>query len=94
MQTSINVPQAFSVRDENEFYPIQHLLARLNPKIMVMRVATGRHLNGGPTVVWGLVYLDGKTPSQEAVENALEKAGFDLDNNVAVEATCLWGAES
>ncbi len=94
MQTSIAVPQAFSIRDENEFYPIQHLLARLNSKLMVVRVATGRHIHGGPTVVWGLVYLDGKAPSQDAVESALQKAGFDLANNVAVEASCLWGAES
>ena len=32
MQAKINLPSAFSVRDENEFYPIQHLVARLNPE--------------------------------------------------------------
>ena len=94
MQTSIDLPQAFSVRDENEFYPIQHLLTRLNPKLMVTRVATGRHVHGGPTVVWGLVYLDGKKPSPSAVETALKTAGFDSNGNVAVQASCLWGAES
>ena len=94
MQTSIDVPQAFSVRDENEFFPIQHLLARLNPKLIVTRIATGRHVNGGPTVVWGLIHLDPRTPSQAEVEKALKAAGFDLANNVAVETSCLWGAES
>ncbi len=93
MQTSIVLPQAFSVRDENEFYPIQHLLARLNPKLIVTRLATGRHVNGGPTVVWGLVHLDGKTPSQPDVESALKAAGYDVDNNAAGHASCLWGAE-
>ena len=94
MQTSIDVPQAFSVRDENEFYPIQHLLARLNPEFVVTRVATGRHVHGGPTVVWGLVHLDGNAPSQTETENALQAAGFDLVHNIAVETSCLWGAES
>ena len=94
MQTSINLPQAFSVRDENEFYPIQHLLSRLNPQLIVTRLATGRHVNGGPTVVWGLVHEDGHTPSMAEAENALKTAGFDVDGNVAVHDTCLWGAES
>ncbi len=94
MQTSIDLPQAFSVRDENEFFPIQHLLTRLNPKLIVTRVATGRHMHGGPTVVWGLVYLDGKKPSQSAVETALTTAGLDANGNVADQASCLWGAES
>jgi len=94
MQTAINVPQAFSIRDENEFYPIQHLLARLNPKLIVTRIATGRHINGGPTVVWGLVHLEGSPPTQATMEDALEDAGFDLANNVDVEVSCLWGAES
>lgn len=93
MQTSMELPQAFSVRDENEFYPIQHLLARINPKLIVTRVATGRHENGGPTVVWGLVHFDGKVPSQAEVESALQTAGFDFTNNVDIRASCLWGAE-
>ena len=94
MQASIDVPQAFSVRDENEFFPIQHLLARLNPKLMVTRVATGRHVHDGPTVVWGLIHLAPQTPSQVEVEKALKIAGFDLANNVAIQTSCLWGAES
>jgi hypothetical protein len=93
MPTTIDLPQAFSVRDENEFYPIQHLLARLNPKLIVTRIATGLHVHGGPTVVWGLVHADGEPPSQAAVEKALKAAGFDLENNVSVQTSCLWGAE-
>ena len=94
MQTSVELPQAFSVRDENEFYPIQHLLSRMNPRIHVTKVATGRHVHGGPTVVWGLAHLQGTTPSQKDVEKALKQAGFDTTNNVGVPASCLWGAES
>ena len=94
MQTSIELPQAFSVRIENEFHPIRHLLSRLNPRLIVTRVATGRHVNGGPTVVWGLVHLEGEKPTQEEVENALKAAGFDIANNIAIQASCLWGAES
>ena len=48
MQTSIDLPQSFSVRDENEFFPIQHLMSRLNPKLTVTRITTGRHVHGGP----------------------------------------------
>ncbi|MFW6169168.1 MAG: hypothetical protein ACODAD_01675 [Planctomycetota bacterium] len=94
MQTSIDIPQAFSVRVENEFYPIRHLLSRLNPKLIVTRIATGRHIHGGPTVVWGLVHLLGERPPREEVEAALRAAGFDFANNVAVQTSCLWGAES
>ena len=94
MQTAIDLPQAFSVRDENEFYPIQHLLARLNPKLMVTRVATGRHIHGGPTVVWGVVHLQGRIPSRLDVQAALERAGYDLKQNAPVQACCLWGGES
>ena len=35
MQTQIELPKAFSIRDENEFLPIQHLMARLNPNLGV-----------------------------------------------------------
>lgn len=94
MQTKVVLPQAFSVRDENEFYPIQHLLSRMNPDLIVTRVATGRHVYGGPTVVWGLVHAQGTTPSQEDVQEALRQAGFDTQNNAAAQTSCLWGAES
>jgi hypothetical protein len=94
MQTSIDVPQAFSVRDENEFYPIRHLMGRLNPKLAVTRVTTGRHVHGGPTVVWGLVHLTGQAPAAEAIEAALKKAGYDFTQNGPVHSAVMWGAES
>jgi len=40
MQAKAELPKAFSVRDEHGFLPIQHLMARLNPKLMVKQVAT------------------------------------------------------
>ena len=32
MHAKVELPKAFSVRDEHEFLPIQHLMARLNPQ--------------------------------------------------------------
>ena len=78
MQAEVNLPKAFSVHDENEFLPIQHLMARMNPKLMVVQVATGKHKNGGCTVVWGLTYFDGQQITTQDVEDALAEAGFDL----------------
>jgi hypothetical protein len=37
----MKLPAAFSVRDDHEFFPIQHLMARMNSKLMVVQVATG-----------------------------------------------------
>jgi hypothetical protein len=81
MQTNVELPKAFSVRDEHEFHPIQHLMARLNSKLLVKQVATGVHVDGGGTVFWGLVYLDGKPPDKNKVEVALRGAGFDFAQN-------------
>jgi len=81
MDATIELPKAFSVRDEHEFFPIQHLLARLNAKLMAVPIATGVHTNGGCTVYWGLVYQEGQTPSQQEVEAALTEAGFDFAHN-------------
>ena len=47
MRAKIELPKAFSVGDERELVPIQHLMARLNPKLLVKRIATGVHVNGG-----------------------------------------------
>ena len=90
MQTQIDLPKAFSVRDEHEFFPIQHLMARLNPSLMVTQVGTGVHVNGGCTVFWGLVYVEGQPPSREEVEAALAEAGFDFARNVVTKASELW----
>ncbi len=94
MQAKMDLPQAFSVRDENEFYPIQHLLSRFNSDLTVTRIATGLHVHGGPTVVWGLVHLTGHAPTQQEVEAALRRAGFDSAKNGPVHTSCLWGAEA
>ncbi|MGA2034621.1 MAG: hypothetical protein ABSG68_20430 [Thermoguttaceae bacterium] len=85
MHTKVELPKAFSVRDEHEFLPIQHLMARLNPKLLVKQVATGVHVEGGTTVFWGLVYLNGEPPSKKKVEIALREAGFDVAHNVLTQ---------
>jgi hypothetical protein len=84
MQAVVNLPKAFSVRDENEFFPMQHLMARLNPKLMVQQVATGRHVNGGCTILWGIVYLEGQPLTTKDVEAALTEAGFDTAHNTPI----------
>ena len=78
MQAEVKLPKAFSVQNEDEFFPFQHLLARMNPKLMVVDVATGMHKSGGRTVFWGLVFLEGHPITQNDVEEALREAGFDF----------------
>ena len=78
------------MRDEHEFLPIQHLMERLNPKLMVRQVATGVHVDGGGTVCWGLVYLNGEPPSKKKVETALREPGFDFAHNVLRQAAYVW----
>ena len=90
MQAKVELPKAFSVRDEHEFLPVRHLMARLNPKVMVKQVATGVHVDGGSTVFWGLVYLNGKPPDKKKVEIALRETGFDFAHNVLTQAALVW----
>lgn len=90
MQSKVELPKAFSVRDENEFYAFQHLMSRLNHKLIVKQVATGVHVNGGCTVFWGLVYLDGQPPNKKEVEAALKEAGFDFVHNVLTQVSNVW----
>ena len=85
MPAKVELPKAFSVRDEHEFLPIQHLMGRLNPKFMVKQIATGVHMDGGGTVCWGLVYMNGEPPSKKHVETALREAGFDFAHNVLTQ---------
>jgi hypothetical protein len=94
MQAAIDLPKAFSVRDENEVNPIQHLMARLNPKLVVRHVGTGRHVKGGSTVFWGVVCLDGQLPTKKQVETALRQAGYDFGHNVLIQASGLWSGDS
>ena len=90
MHVTIALPKAFSVRDEHELLPIQHLMSRLNPKLSVKEVATGVHVDGGGTVRWGLVCLNGESPSKKKVETALREAGFDFVHNVLTQAATVW----
>jgi hypothetical protein len=90
MQAKVELPRVFSVRDEHEFFPIQHLMARLNPHLLVRQVATGVHVDGGETVHWGIVFLNGEPPSEKNVEHALREAGFDCVHNVLTQTAFVW----
>ncbi len=89
MHAQVELPKAFSVRDEHEFLPFQHLMARMNPQLTVKQVATGVHVDGGGTVFWGLVYLRTDPPSKKKVEVALREAGYDFAHNVLVQAATV-----
>ena len=86
MHSKVELPKAFSVGNEQEFLPIQHLMARLNPQFVVKQIATGVHVDGGGTVFWGLVYMQSQPPSKQEVETALREAGFDYAHNVLTQA--------
>ena len=85
MHSKVELPKAFSVRDEHEFLPMQHLMGRINPQFVVKQVATGVHVDGGGTVFWGLVCLKGESPSKKKVEKALREAGFDFAHNILTQ---------
>ncbi len=89
MEANVSLPKAFSVRDDHELYPIQHLVVRLNPKFTATLVTTGRHVNGGGTVFWGIVYRQDRPPGKKEVEAALREAGFDFSHNVLVQGSVL-----
>lgn len=89
MQATVELPKAFSVRDEHEFFPIQHLMARLNPHLIVAQIATGVHINGGSTVYWGLIYQDGQPLDRKLIETALKEAGFDFSQNGSIQTVNL-----
>jgi hypothetical protein len=90
MRTTIDLPKAFSVRDDREIPLIQHLMTRLNPKLLVIQVATGVHVDGGSTVNWGLVHLDGEPLMDTEVRAALEEAGLDLQHNAEIQVPRIW----
>jgi len=89
MHAEVKLPKAFSVQNEDEFFPFQHLLARMNPKLMVVDVATGMHKSGGRTVFWGLAYLDGQPISKQDVHDALTEAGFDFSRGTLLQLNFL-----
>lgn len=90
MQISVDVPKAFSVRDENEFFPIRHLLARMNPKLIVEQAATGRHVKGGCTVFWGIVYREDRVPTRQEAEAALREAGCGFPHHASFQPHSSW----
>ena len=53
MQATIELPKAFSVHDDRELPLIQNLMAQLNPKLLVIQVATGVHVDGGYAISIG-----------------------------------------
>jgi hypothetical protein len=93
MEVKVELPQAFSVRDDHEFFPMQHLMARLNRKIVVRQVATGVHVKGGCTVFWGIVYQENQPLTKAEVEGALRRAGFDFAHNVLTQIVHVWSRE-
>ena len=84
MQATMRLPVAFSVRDEHEFFPMLHVMRRLNPKLVVTQVVAGRHINGDSTVLWGLVDEEGQPTAKEGVKAALREAGFDFQQKQRV----------
>lgn len=90
MQAAVELPKAFSVREDRELRLMQDLMARLNPKLLVAQVATGLHVDGGCTVNWGLVYLDGQPPTDEEVQGALQAAGLDAQHNAEIQPSRIW----
>ena len=90
MKATIELPKAFSVRDDRELPLIQDVMARLNPRLLVVQVATGLHVDGGCTVNWGLVYLDGQPVTDEDVQAALEEAGLDIEHNAEIQPSRIW----
>ena len=94
MQLNIQLPSAFSVHDENEFFAFQHLLARMNAQIRVAQVATGVHVNGGCTVYWGVVHHDEQVVTTEDMKHALAAAGYDFDHNPPLDDLDLTAAGS
>ena len=86
MQASMRLPVAFSVHDEHEVFPMLHLMRRMNPRLVVTEIVTGRHINSGYTVLWGCVHEEGQPIAKEDVEAALREAGFDFQHHQRVPA--------
>ena len=92
MEATIELPKAFSVRDDHEFFAFKDLMVRLNPKLRVCQVAIGLHVNGDYTVYWGLVHLEGQRINKAEVDAALRQAGFDFQQRSAqVDYACVAG---
>lgn len=90
MKATIELPRAFSVRDDREIPLIRDLMTRMNPKLLVAQVATGMHIDGGYTVNWGLVYVDGQAITDDDVAVALKEAGLDAQHNAEIQEPRIW----
>jgi hypothetical protein len=90
MNVTVELPKAFSVRDDRELPLVQDLMARLNPKILVAQVATGVHIDGGYTVNWGLVYMEGQSLTDAELAAALKEAGLDSQHNAEIQSPRIW----
>ena len=86
MKVTIELPKAFSMRDDRELPLIQDLMKRLNPKLSVAQVATGLHVDGGSTVNWALVYMDDQPLTDAEVTAALKEAGLDAQHNAEIQS--------
>jgi hypothetical protein len=78
MEITIQIPKAFSVRDELEFIAFKDLMARLNPQLRIRQVGIGLHINGVYSVYWGLVHREGQRISRAEFEAAMREAGFNF----------------
>jgi hypothetical protein len=90
MEATIELPKAFSVREDRELPLVQDLMTRLNPKLLVAQVATGMHVDGGCTVNWGLVYMEGQPLTDADVAAALKEAGLDAQHNAEIQSPRIW----
>ena len=90
MKSAIELPKAFSVNHACELVLIQDLMTRLNPKLLVAQVATGVHVDGGYTVNWGLVYMDGQPLTDADLAAALKEAGLDAQHNAEIQPPRIW----
>jgi hypothetical protein len=90
MQAVVELPRAFSVRDDHELQLVQDLLARMNPLLLATQVATGLHVNGGRTVNWVVVYVNGQPLTEKEVRAALEEAGLDFRHNEEIQPSRVW----
>lgn len=90
MKATIELPKAFSVRDDCGLPLVHDLMTRMNPKLLVVQVATGVHIDGGYTVNWGLVYLDGQPLTDDDVAAALKEAGLDAQHSAEIQAPRIW----
>jgi hypothetical protein len=90
MKATIELPKAFSAREERELPLVQDLMTRLNPKLLVVQVATGVHIDGGYTVNWGLVYMEGQRLTDADVAAALKDAGLDAQHNAEIQEPRIW----